>query len=477
MKLFLRILTALLLFTLPMAAWGENLPDPRTMTFPSLKFTVPQAQRVVLDNGMVVILMEDHELPQVNISALIGTGSAYEPANKTGLAGLTGAVMRSGGTTALSPDKMNDELEFMASSIDSAIGTDAGTVSMSTLTKNLDRTLGIFAQVLMTPAFREEKVELARKQTIEALRRQNDDPKGLADRELTKAIYKGTPLGLVPTFATVKAITRADMVAFHDKYYHPNNVIMSVAGDFDSKAMVAAMNKVFAGWKKGPVEFPAIHKPETEFAPEVLFVQKDVNQSVIRMGHIGVTKDNPDIYAIRVMDAILGSGGFTSRLMAEVRNAQGLAYNVESSFDIGRRYLGTFVAETETKAESTAKTIGLMEEIIAGMTKKPVTDQELKLAKDSLINSFIFGFTNTASVASQKARLEYYHYPAGYLENYRDNLARVTSEDVLRVAKKYLHPDAMKLVVVGASKLFDKPLSTFGKVEEIKLEQSENAGK
>ncbi len=471
MKKIWFILAAFLILALPVAALAENLPDPRTLTYPPLKFNVPQAQRVLLDNGMIVYLMEDHELPQVNITALVGTGSVYEPTEKTGLAGLTGAIMRSGGTATLSPDKMNDELEFMASSIESSIGTDAGTVSMASLTKNLDRTLQIFAQVLMTPAFREDKVELARRQTIEALRRQDDDPKAVADRELGRSIYKGTPLGRVPTFATVKAITRADMVEFHKKYYHPNTVIMSVAGDFNSTAMVAALNRVFTGWKKEPVEFPAIKLPETAFAPTVLFVQKDVNQSVIRMGHIGVTKDNPDIYAIRVMDAILGSGGFTSRLMAEVRNAQGLAYNVESSFDIGRRYLGTFIAETETKAQSTARTISLMEEIIKGMTEKPVSDQELKLARDSIINSFIFGFTNTASVANQKARLEYYHYPAGYLENYRDNIARVTKEDVLRVAKKYLHPDALKLVVVGNAKLFDKPLSTFGKVEEIRVEK------
>jgi predicted Zn-dependent peptidase len=473
MKRFLNILTALVIFILPVSVPAENLPDPHTMTFPTLKFTVPQAERIVLENGIVVYLMEDHELPQVNITAFIGAGSVYEPEGKVGLAGLTGVVMRTGGTISLSPDKTNDELEFMASSIESSIGGDAGNVSMSSLTKNLDQTLQIFAQVLTAPAFREDKVELARKQTIESLRRQNDDPKGLADRELTKAIYRGTPLGRVPTFATVKAITRADMVNFHKKYYLPNNVIMSVAGDFNVKEMVAALGRLFAGWKRGPIDFPAIKEPGTGLQPEVLHLQKDVNQSVIRMGHIGISKDNPDLYAIRVMDAILGSGGFNSRLMSEIRNNQGLAYNVESSFDIGRRYLGTFEAETETKVQSTARTIGLMEDIIAGMTKQPVTDQELNLAKDSIIKSFIFGFTNTASVASQKVRLEYYHYPAGYLENYRDNIARVTKDDVLRVARKYLHPEALKLVVVGDTKRFDKPLSTFGKVEDIKLDKEQ----
>jgi predicted Zn-dependent peptidase len=470
MRRFLRILTILLIFTLPLAAAAGELPDPRTLAFPPLKFVVPQAERVLLHNGTVVYLMEDHELPQVAVSALVRTGSVYEPESKVGLAGLCGAVMRSGGTTSTSPETLNDELEFMASTIESSIGADMGNVTMSTLARNLDRTLQLFARVLMEPAFREEKVELARKQTIESLRRQNDDPKAIADRELGKAIYRGTPLGRVPTFATIGAITRDDLVRFHGKFYHPDNVILSVAGDFNSKDIVASLNKVFAGWKRGAVEFPPIREPVTEFRPEVLHGQKDVNQSVIRMGHMGIDKDNPDMYAIRVMDAILGSGGFNSRLMAEVRNNQGLAYNVESSFDIGRRYLGAFTAETETKAETTARTIALMQDIIAGMTKKPVTDQELKLAKDSIINSFIFGFTSTATVVNQKARLEYYSYPAGYLENYRDRIASVSSEDVLRVAKKYLHPEALKLVVVGDAKRLDKPLSTFGKVEEIRLE-------
>jgi predicted Zn-dependent peptidase len=455
---------------MPVAVAAVDIPDPRSLAFPPLKFEIPKAERMVLDNGMVVYLMEDHELPQVSITAYITTGSIYEPAEKTGLAGLTGAVMRSGGTALLTPEAMNDELEFMSSSVEASIGTDAGSVSMNSLKKNFDRTVEIFAQVLMTPAFREEKVELARRKSIEAIRRQNDDPKQVADRELTRAIYRGSPLGRVPTIATVKAISRDDLVGFHRTYFHPDKVILCVAGDFTGREMVAALNRVFAGWRNEPVDLPPVASPSMELRGEVLYMQKEVSQSVIRMGHIGIDKDNPDLYAIRVMDAILGSGGFNSRLMSEVRNNQGLAYNVSSSFDIGKRFPGTFEAETETKAASTAKTISLMEEIIAGMTRQPVTDQELKLAKDSIINSFIFGFTNTATMAAQKGRLEYYRYPAGYLENFRDNIARVTKEDVLRVAKKYLHPEKMILVVVGDAAKFDKPLATFGKVTEIKPE-------
>lgn len=446
--------------------------NPRTMTFPSLRFQIPKTERIVLENGMIVHLLEDHELPIVSITAYIGTGSVYEPAGKTGLAGLTGAVMRSGGTSGISAEQMDDELEFMASSVESSIGTDAGNASMSCLRKNLDNTLKIFSQVLMSPAFRQDRVELARKKAIETLRRENDNPKEVADRELNRAIYRGSPLGRHPTMESVSAITREDMVEFHRKYYHPNNIILSVSGDIGKGEILEKLNGVFSGWKKEPVSFPAVAVPDEIQKPALYLVKKDVNQSVIRMGHLGVDKSNPDIYALRVLNFILGGGGFESKLMSQVRTRHGLAYNVESDFSIGRRFPGTFTAETETKAESTAKTIGLMEQIIAGMTKTPVTDKEIAVARDSIINSFIFGFTSSASVANQRAMLEYYGYRKDYLENYRDNISKVTKDDVLRVARKYLHPESMILVVVGDEGKFDKPLSVFGKVSEIKLNGS-----
>jgi predicted Zn-dependent peptidase len=212
-----------------------------------------------------------------------------------------------------------------------------------------------------------------------------------------------------------------------------------------------------------------VAEPDSTLRPAVLHAQKEVSQSVIRMGHIGIDKNNPDLYAIRVMDYILG-GGFTSRLTLEIRTNQGLAYNVDSRFDVGRRFLGTFIAETETKSGTTVKAINLMRDIIAGMTKGPVSDQELQLAKDSIVNSFIFGFTRTSDVVNQRARLEYYGYPADYLDRYRDNIAKVSKDDILRVARKYLHPEALILMVVGDEKQFDKPLASFGPVTEIRLE-------
>lgn len=467
----LLIFAIILLSTVTVFAAGTGKPaDPRTMTFPPLKFEIPKAERVVLENGMIVYLMEDHELPIVNISAIIGTGGIYEPAEKTGLAGITGAVMRSGGTREMPPEQLDADLEFMSSSVETSIGGDSGGASMACLAKNLDKTLRIFAQVLTAPAFRQERLDLAKNQTIEGLRRQNDNPKGVGDRELGKLIYSGHPLGRVPTIQTVSAIGRDDLVAFHARYYRPNNVILAVSGDFARDAMLKKLREVFAGWERKEVDFPEVGKPSQELRPGVYLARKDIPQSVIRMGHIGVDKDNPDIYAIRVMDYILG-GGFTSRLVLEIRTNQGLAYNVDGYFDIGRRFAGIYKAETETKSESTVKTAALMREIITGMMKEQVTEQELTLARDSIVNSFIFGFTNTASVVFQRARLEYYGYKPGYLENFRDNIAKVTREDVLRVAKRYLHPDGLTIVVVGEPAKFDKPLATLGEVREIKLEE------
>jgi predicted Zn-dependent peptidase len=439
------------------------------MSFPPLSFEIPKSQRMELPNGIVVYLLEDHELPLVSITAYVSTGSIYEPPGKTGLASLTSTVLRTGGTDTITPDAMDSELEFMASSVEAGISSDVGNVSMTTLTKNFDRTLQIYADVLMKPAFREEKLNLAKKQTIEVLRRQNDNPKTIADRELRKALYSGHPLGAYPTVESISGITRDDLITFHSRFFKPNRVILAVAGDVKAEELSGKLEKLFSSWEKSEEPLPKIAPPATELKPQVLLAHKDVNQSAIRIGHLGIDKDSPDLYAIRVMDYILG-GGFTSRLTQEIRSNQGLAYNVESHFDIGRRFVGTFIAQTETKSESTAKAITLMRDIIAGITKESVTSQELDLAKNSIINAFIFGFAKPEAVVNQQARLEYYGYPKGYLENYRDNIAKVTKEDILQAAKNHLHPDKMVISVAGNDNAFDKPLSIFGRVTDIKLE-------
>jgi len=443
--------------------------NPRTMAFPPLTYRLPKAERVLLKNGIPVYLLQDHELPIVTISALIHTGSVYDPADKSGLASLTGSQLRGGGSQTLTPAVVDAELEFMASSVESSFGSDLGAVTLTSLTKNLDRTLQIFNDLLFYPKFDEKRLEVARRQALEAIRRQNDDPKELADRELQKMMYAGHPLGNVPTAATISSIKRSDLQAFHRRFVRPDTMILTVSGDFDRSALLATLNRLVGSVPAaGALQKPEITQVNLQFVPAVLHAQKQVNQSVIRLGHLGITKDDPDLYAIRVLDFILG-GSFTSRLMMEIRTNQGLAYNVGSHFDVGRRFTGSFTAETETRAEATAKTIALMTTIINSVRTAPVTEQELKLAKDSIVNSFLFGFTTPNSIVSQQARLEFYGYQSDYLDRYRERIAAVTREDIQRAARKHLHPDAFKLVVVGDQKNFDKPLSTFGNVKMLDL--------
>jgi predicted Zn-dependent peptidase len=454
----------------PAFAGDTTITNPRTMTFPELRFEIPKAERVVLECGMPVYLLRDTELPIINMTAMVRVGSVFEPAAKSGLSSLAGSVMRSGGAGGLAPEMMDDELEFMASSVESGIGSDMGTVSLTTLVKNFNRTLQIFSDVLLRPDFSEKRIEIARKQAIEGLRRQNDDPKEIAGREIGKAIYVGHPLGNEATYASLTSINRQDMLDFHGRFYRTDNMILAVSGDFDKTSLLKELNSVFrtSAMKRPLLALPEVPQPEPLFKGEIIYGKKDVNQSVIRMGHLGLNKDSSDIYAVRILDYILG-GSFTSRLTMEVRTNQGLAYNVGSHFDIGRRFTGSFIAETETKAESTIKAITLMKEIIVGMSREPVSDQELKTARDYMINSFMFGFTSPASIVTQRARLEYYGYPDGYLERYRDNIAKVTKTDILNAARKYLHSEAFKLVIIGDATKFDQPLSTLGSPRELDL--------
>ena len=469
MRTFLVFICYLVISATPVYAGDQHQANPRTMTFAALNFQIPKAERVVLECGMPVYLLRDTELPIINMTAMVRVGSVYEPAAKTGLSDMVGRVMRSGGAGGVPPEQMDDELEFMASSVESSIGSDMGMVSMTTLGKNFSRTLDIFRNVLLLPDFSGNRVEIARRHIVEALRRQNDDPKDIAGREINRAIYAGHSLGEIATFESINSLTRQDLVDFHQRFFRLDNMILAVSGDFDRTSLLNALNTTFkSGKNRTSLILPKVPQPDQPLQGEVIYGKKDVNQTVIRMGHLGLTKDSPDIYAIRLLDYILG-GSFTSRLMMEIRTNQGLAYSVGSHFDIGRRFTGTFIAETETKAESTAKAINLMKQIISGMTKEPVSDAELNAAREYLINSFMFGFTSPASIVTQRARLEYYGYPDGYLEQYRDNLAKVTKVDILSAARKYLHPDAFKLVVVGDATKFDQPLTTLGQVRELDL--------
>lgn len=439
-----------------------------------IEFTPPKPKRVVLENGMVMYLLEDHELPLFRITAQVRTGAVYEPREKAGLANLVGSVMRRGGTKTRTPDQINEELEFIAASVETSIGRESGSASLSTMKKDIDKGLEIFADVLMNPAFPDDMIKKEKDEIRESIRRENDRPDQIIFREFRKLLYDGNHPYSRKTDGykdTIEKITRDDIVTFHKKYFHPNNFIVGVSGDFDTEEILRKIKHVFREWKKSEIDFPEIEPVKKQFQKSVHYIYKDINQAHVVAGHIGIQRLNKDYFPIKILDFILGSGDFIARIPSKVRSDEGLAYSAYSAF-YAPRDLGFFFVSCQTKSESTVKAIKLSLNEVKKIREELVDIKELELAKDTYINQFIFRFTSSASIVGQMVDIEYEGLPLNYLETYLDKIKAVTREDLLRVAKEYLHPDKMKLLVIGDMEQFDKPLSEFGEVTTIELKEN-----
>ncbi|HLA77446.1 MAG TPA: pitrilysin family protein [Vicinamibacteria bacterium] len=456
--------------SVPLAPVAAQVTDIKDIRKPALKpFTPQQPLRLALPNGMVVFLQEDHELPLIRGTARIRGGSREEPGGKAGLVSIYGQVWRTGGTKTRKGDELDDFLEARAARVETGGGLDSTFVSFDCLKGNLDEVLPVFEDLLRNPEFREDKLSLAKTQQNTGIARRNDNPMGITAREARKLGYgANSPYARVEEYATVAAVTRDDLLAWHRAAVHPNNMILSVTGDFEAKAMEARLRKAFGGWARGP----AAKKGEaaiTEAKPGVYFVQKDdVNQSNIRMLHLGTTMKSPDYYALEVMNEVFG-GGFSARLFSNIRSKKGLAYSVGGGVGMGFDYPGLFQLAMGTKSESTAAAIEALYEEIDNLLKAPPSADELNRAKEAILNSFIFEFDSKQKVMAQKALYEFYGYPPDFLERYRAGIEKVTTADVARVSRQYVHRDKIALLVVGKAQDFDKPLASFGPVTTLDI--------
>ncbi len=437
-----------------------------------IEFTPPKPQRVVLDNGMIIYLLEDHDLPVFNVTVRFRTGAVYESREKAGLASLVGSVMRRGGTKTRTPEQINEDLEFIAASVETSIGRESGSASLSTMKKDIDNSLEIFADVIMNPAFPEDMIKKQKDETLEGIRRENDNPGQIIFREFRKILYKEDHPYSRKTDGykeTIKNTTREDMIAFHNKYFHPNNAIMGISGDFDTEDVLKKIKTVFAKWGKTKIDFPEVPSVDKEFQKSTNYIYKDINQTQVVAGHLGIHRLSKDYFPIKILSFILGSGSFTARIPSKVRSDEGLAYSAYSSFHTPRD-LGFFFISCQTKSESTVRAITLAIDEVRKIREELVGNEELELAKDTFVNQFIFKFTSSASIVGQMVSIEYEGLPLDYLETYVDNIKSITREDILRVAKEHLHPDKIKLLVIGNMEQFDKPLTEFGEVNTIELE-------
>jgi zinc protease len=442
----------------------------RQIAIPELPpFNPKQPKRVVLANGMVVFLTENHELPLISGSAMIRGGSDSEPANKTGLVELYGETWRTGGTEKLSGDQLDDFLEARAAKVETGSGDSDTTVSFNCLKADFNDVLGIFADLLRNPAFREDKLALAKKQMNSSISRRNDESDDIAQIQTDILGYgKNSAYARIPEYATVVAVTREDLLQWHRQHATPVNIILGVVGDFDSKEMEATLRKAFEDWPRG-AKIPEPRIVITPEKPGIYVVDKsDVNQSEIRMIASGIERRNPDYFALQVMNEIFG-GGFSSRLFSNLRTKAGLAYSVGGAVGSEWDHPGLTVLQIGTKTETTTEAIkGLWEQVDLLKQDAP-SELEMKRAKDAILNSFIFNFDTPAKVLREQMTYEFYGYPKDFLERYRTGVEKVTSDDVLRVANKYVHKEDLKVLVVGNASEFEKQLATLGPVTAIDI--------
>lgn len=447
--------------TAPVASYQEL-----EKRYPPLKeVKIPDVVTHTLPNGMRLYMVEDHTLPTISGRALLRAGNLFDPADKIGLADLTGTVMRTGGTTSKPGDQLDQELERIAASVETGIGETEAEARFFTLKENLDQVLAIYADVVMHPAFRQDKIDLAKNQTRSMIARRNDDPSGIVQREFANLVYgKDNPYGWQQEYEHVDRLQKADLEQFYKRYFFPGNVMLAVYGDFSADEMKKKVEAAFQDWNnpQPPVPpFPAVKRQSK--AGVYLVTKDDVNQANVRMGHLGGLFKDDDYPALEVMADILGGGGFRSRLVARVRTKLGYAYAVGASWGANYGHPGVFFAGAGTKSDSTVKAIQAIREEIERLRKEPVTDAELRTAKDTVLNGFVFNFDTKSKTLNRLLRYEYWGYPKDFLFQYKKKLEGVTKADVQRVAQKYLKPEQLVMVVVGKPADFDSPLASLGK--------------
>lgn len=420
------------------------------LEFPTLRdIEIPAYERYELPNGLVVYLLEDHELPLVSGSATFLTGGRFESADKVGLATLTGEAMRLGGTTHLDADSLNQQLEQRAASIETDIDLSEGTASFSTLSEDTAAVFALFADVVQRPAFADDKIDLLKRQYGGDIARRNDDPDDITGREFRKLVYGAdSPYARTIEYATLAAISREDIEQFYQASIRPEHAILGIVGDFDSAQMKQWIADYFGEWQ-GVGEALEATLPTVEQAKAGVFMvsQPQLTQSYIELGHLGGQLNYPDHAALAVMNEVMN--GFSGRLFNEVRSRQGLAYSVYAYWAPRYDHPGLFVGGGQTRSEATVPFIQSTLAEINRIRTTPITELELAQAKDAVLNSFVFNFQSPGQTLARLIRYEYYGYPQDFVFQFQDQVRDTTVAQVQAAAQARLNPDQLVILVVG----------------------------
>ena len=406
-------------------------------------------KRIVLKNGMVLLLSEKHEIPMVTVSMAIKAGSVVEPGDKPGLASLTASLLTQG-TAKRTANQISREIDFIGGSLSVSGGDDYASASLRVLRKDLKTGFDLLSDVLMHPVFDQKEIDRKVKETLAAIRQQKEEPAVIAGEAFTKAVFGDHPYGTTSddVAAFLPKLVRQDMLDFYSRRYGPNDVIIAVVGDVTEREIVSLLSEQFKGWKNAERAEIGRGKPPVINSVVVKKLDKNITQANIAMGHVGISRENPDYYAVMIMNYILGGGGFSSRLMDNIRDNRGLAYDVHSSFS-AQKDPGPFRAWMQTKSESANESIDEIFKELRRIRTEPVLEKELADAKAYLTGSFPLRMDTYGKIAGMLTSIEIYNLGLDYPRKYPGLINAVTREDILRVAKKYLDPDRMVIVVLG----------------------------
>lgn len=432
-------------------ALGQIPARPEQITFGPLEFTPPSAAdlRHELSSDVPVYLAPSHEFPLVTITFSFKGGGYLDDPAKTGLARMTGAMIRRGGTETVSAVDLDEQFDFLAAQVSTRSGAMQSSATLNCLTANLDEAFALFMDMLRNPGFDSDKVELYRKEVIEGMKQRNDNARSILSREWAMLMFGADHFqGRQPTIDTINAISISDLFAFQKKVFHPGNLIIGVTGDFVPEAMLNRLDSALSGWeRRASIDDPPA--PTATFEPGVYHVEKDIPQGKVFIGERSVRRDDPDYFPLLVMNDILGGGGFTSRIMSKVRSDEGLAYSAGSRMSMPPYYPGVFRAYFQSKNRTVALSTKLILDEISRIRTEPVTDKELETAKNSFIETFPRRFESKGATINTFISDEWTHRPADYWQTYRDKIAAVTAGDVERVAQQHLDPESLAIMVVG----------------------------
>jgi len=409
----------------------------------------PPAQRRTLPNGARLIVSEQHSLPMFVVQIVVDAGARRDPPGREGLASLTADLLTEG-TRTRTAAQISEATDFIGASLDTSADTDYAALSLTALTKDLDTALGLFTDVLQHPTFPDAEVARRREAALAVIATEQDDPGRLAQRAFLKALFDGGPYGYpkIGTPEALRTLKRSDIDAFFKRYYRPEGSIITVVGDVSTEDIVTRLQAALKDWNTGapePFVYPAASSPP---ASTPVFIDRPVTQANIILGHSGIARDNPDYYALTVMNFILGGGGFTSRLLDNIRTKGGLAYSVGSNFSVNKSP-GSFQIVLQTKNASAEDAIKRACQELDQIRQEPVSDEELSGAQLYLTGSFPLRLDSDAKVAGFLSQVEFFGLGADYADTYAARINAVTKDTVLRVAQQYLHPEQLQLVVVG----------------------------